>query len=94
MADKMRVSNYQAMIEALYNFGSRTSQISQNIMQAANNCRSLLGEEDSSITGIYTLATRSQKAYNEVALKALRIARDMAEELDKGELELMLWETD
>jgi len=94
MAENVRASNYQAMIEALYHFGARTAEIGNDIMQAANNCRNVLGEEDSSIAGIYTHATHSQKAYNEVALRALRIAKEMAEELKQGELDMMLWESE
>lgn len=86
--------NYLAMIEALYDFGARTGQIGNDIQQAANNCRNVLEEEDSGIAAIYAHAARAQKGYNEVALQALRIAKAMAEELDKGELELMVWESE
>lgn len=54
----------------------------------------MLEEEDSSIVKIYEHAARSQRGYNEVAKKALDIARKMSEELNKGELEIMMWEYD
>ncbi len=94
MADKMTYRNYAAMIEALYNFGARTAQIGNEIQDAANKCRNVLEEEDSSIVKIYEHAARSQRGYNEVAKKALDIARKMSEELNKGESEIMMWEYD
>lgn len=92
MADRMIRRNYEAMIEALYSFGARTAQIGNDIQDAANKCRNVLEEEDSSIVSIYEHATRSQRSYNEVALRALKIAKAMSEELEKGELERMVWE--
>lgn len=92
MAERMIRRNYEAMIEALYHFGARTAQIGNDIQQAANTCRNVLEEEDSSVTKIYEHAARSQKGYNELARKALYIAKAMSEELDKGELERMVWE--
>ncbi len=92
MANRIIDQNYQVMIEALYNFGARTSQLGNDIMDAVNTCRNALGQEDSSIASIYTQAVRSQSHYNEVALRALKIAKAMAEELKMGELERMVWE--
>lgn len=92
MAERMIRRNYEAMIEALYDFGARTAQIGNDIQQAANTCRNALEEEDSSIAKIYEHATKSQAAYNEVARKALYIAKAMSEELEHGELERMVWE--
>lgn len=92
MAERMIRRNYEAMIEALYHFGARTAEIGNEIQQAANTCRNVLEEEDSSIVAIYEHATRSQKGYNELARRALSIARAMSEELDKGERERMVWE--
>lgn len=92
MAERMIRRNYVAMIEALYNFGARTAQIGNDILQAANTCRDVLAEEDTGIAQIYAHAARSQRGYNEVALKALRIAKAMSEELEQGELEQMLWD--
>ena len=92
MANRIIDQNYQVMIEALYNFGARTSQLGNDIVEAVNTCRNALGEEDSSIASIHTQTLRSQTRYNEVALKALKIAKAMAEELNMGELERMIWE--
>ena len=94
MAERMIDPNYKAMIEALYHFSARTAQIANEIQEAANKCRNVLEEEDSSIVDIYRHATRSQRGYSKVAEKAIEIADAMVEELNMGELERMIWEAE
>ena len=92
MDDRIVKENCEAMLEALYSFAVRSKQIGDDILISANNCRRVLEMEDTAIEKIYAHAARSQKAYNEIAAGALRIAKGLAEELRKAELERMVWE--
>lgn len=94
MAERMIRRNYEEMLEVLYHFGARTAELAEQIRSAADTCRTALDEEDSSITAIYENVNRCQRGYQEIALEALRIARSMAEELQRAEEELHLWSED
>lgn len=94
MAERMIRQNYEAMIEVLYHFGARTSDLAERIRDAANTCRTALDEEDSSISTIYENVNRCQAGYQAIALEALRIARSMSEELQRAEEELSVWSED
>ena len=92
MATQMNEANYHAMIEALYTFGARAAQASEEMSAAATACLNKLGDEDASVAAICEAVEKTRKRYNDLALKALQIAGAMAKELGQGELERMIWE--
>ena len=94
MAERMIRKNYEAMIQALYRFGSRTGEISASINDAASLCFNALGSEYSSISGIRSQVSNCQQKFLDVAQESLKIAKSMLEELDQGELDRMLWDED
>lgn len=94
MAERMNQANYHAMIAALYTFGARTAQLSQDLQSAASRCQDILGNEDTGIADICQSIHIAHQHYSQLAMTALHLSKCMAEELKQGELELMLWESD
>lgn len=91
MAERMIEKNYQAMLDALYNFVGRTNTLASNMQTLALVASSALEEEDSAVPAIYSGIKNATLQYDVLAKEALHIAKTMAEELNAGKQEASVW---
>lgn len=94
MAERIRESNYQSMLEALYNFVGRVNTISSNMQSLALVASSALEEEDTAVPAIYKQVRDCTLKYSNLTSEALAIAANISEELEMAKEENTVWSDD
>ena len=94
MAERIRESNYQAMLEALYNFAGRAGSLASNMQTLALVASSALEDEDTAVPAIYKLVRDCTVKYSELTDQALKIASSISKELEIAKQESSAWSDD
>ena len=94
MAERISEPNYQAMMEALYNFAGRVSTLSSNMQTLALVAKSALEEEDNAVLDIYKSVSTCTTKYLNLVKEAQRLAGDIRNELEKAKRERDVWSDD
>ena len=94
MAERMRESNYQAMLDGLHNFAGRASSLASNMQTLALVVSSALEDEDTAVPAIYKNIRDCSVKYSDLATQALKIASDIAKELELAKREVACWSDD
>ena len=94
MAERIRESNYQGMLEALYNFAGRVNTLSSNLQSLALVASSALEEEDTAVPAIYKQIRDCTLKYSNLTSQALAIATSINEELEMAKEENTVWSDD
>lgn len=92
MAERMIESNYQAMLEALYHFASRTGTLASNMQTLALIASSALEDEDTAVPAIYKQIRDCTVQYSNLADQAQAIAASISKELELGKTEHTVWD--
>ena len=94
MAERVRVENYENMIEALSGCAQKIYDDAAELLNQANICASALGDSDNAVPQILQKVTECQQKYAECAGQAMDIAGAMQEELEEMAKENDVWESD
>lgn len=94
MAERIRESNYQAMLEALYNFAGRAGSLASNMQTLALVASSALEDEDTAVPAIYKLVRDCTVKYSDLTDQALKIASGISKELEMAKQENTVWSDD
>lgn len=94
MAERMREANYQAMLEALYNFAGRATTLASNMQTLALVASSALEDEDTAVPAIYKQVRDCSVKYSDLATQALKIASGISKELEIAKQENAVWVDD
>lgn len=94
MAERIRESNYQAMLDALYNFAGRAASLSSNMQTLALVVSSALEDEDTAVPAIYKQVRDCSVKYSSLATQALHIASAISKELEMARKESAAWSDD
>lgn len=94
MAERIRESNYQAMLEALYNFAGRVGTLSSSMQTLALVASSALEDEDTAVPAIYKQIRDCTVKYSNLTDQALAIASSISSELDAAKQENSVWSDD
>lgn len=94
MAERVRESNYQAMLEALYSFAGRAGSLASNMQTLALVASSALEDEDTAVPAIYKQVRDCSVKYSELADQALKIASGIGQELEMAKQEKAVWADD
>ena len=94
MAERIRESNYQAMLEELYNFAGRAGSFASNMQTLALAASSALEDEDTAVPAIYKQVRDCSVKYSDLATQALNIASGIGRELEMAKQENAVWSDD
>lgn len=85
--------NYGNMIEALGVYASAVSNTATSMLDLANVCCGILGEEDPGVGKIKSDISRISKGYLQSAKQATNLSKLLQEELAKQQSEKDIWES-
>lgn len=91
MADNIRNANYQAMMQALYNFHGRVYILASELHNVGLVASSALDEEDHAVPAIREELRRATVKYADLTKQAMDIAKAMEEELENVKKEQSIW---
>jgi len=91
MAERVLDSNYQAMIQALYDFKGRVYTLANELHNVGLQASSALGDDDSAVAAIRRDLRNCTVKYCELTEKATEIAKGMEEEIESAKKDHSLW---
>lgn len=94
MAERIKEANYLAMLEALYNFHGRVTTLASSMQTLALVSKSALEAEDSAVIDIYKNINACTTKYSNLANEAMKLARDIRNELEEAKRERSVWSDD
>lgn len=94
MAKYINRQHYQAMISALYTGSARINNISSNLQTIASIASSALGQEDTSVEGLYKEIRKATIKYADLSDSIRNLASSMETELASAEEEHAIWNED